>query len=91
MCAWWMETNGGNVDAWNTWYPSSTDGGLTWTAPVKISDATAGAAYKTPAGFQEPYGDYGEIAINGAGKAVAIWGEGASWDGPGGVWVNRQQ
>jgi hypothetical protein len=89
--AWWMETNGGNVDAWNTWYRSSTDGGLTWTAPLKISDATAGAVYKTPAGYQEIYGDYGEIAINSAGKAVAIWGEGASWDGPGGTWVNRQQ
>jgi hypothetical protein len=89
--AWWMETNGGNVDAWNVWYRSSTNGGATWTAPVKISDATAGAAYKTAAGFQEIYGDYGEAAINSAGKTVAIWGEGFSWDGPGGVWVNREQ
>ena len=55
------------------------------------SDATAGAAYKTPAGFLELYGDYGELAINSAGKTVAIWGEGASWDGPGGVWFNREQ
>ncbi len=89
--AWWMETNGGNVDAWNVWYRRSTDGGLTWASPVKLSDATAGAAYKTPAGFLEIYGDYGEMAINSAGKTVAIWGEGASWDGPGGVWVNREQ
>ena len=88
--AWWMETNGGNVDAWNVWYRRSTDGGVTWASPVKLSDATAGAAYKTPAGFQEPYGDYGEMAINSAGKTIAIWGEGASWDGPGGVWFNRE-
>ena len=88
--AWWMETNGG-VDAWNVWYRTSTDGGQTWTAPLKISDATAGAAYKTPNGFLEIYGDYGEMAINSAGKTVAIWGEGFSWDGPGGAWVNRQQ
>ena len=30
---------------------------------MKISDASGGAAYKTAAGFGEPYGDYGEIAI----------------------------
>ena len=42
--AWWMETNGGNVDAWNVWYRRSTDGGVTWASPVKLSDATAGAA-----------------------------------------------
>ena len=38
----------------------------------------------------ELYGDYGEMAINSAGKTIAIWGEGASWDGPGGVWFNRE-
>ena len=24
------------------------------------------------------------------GKAVAVWGEGASYTGPGGVWLNRE-
>jgi hypothetical protein len=57
---------------------------------VKISDATGGAAYKTAAGFGEVYGDYGELAITSAGKSIAIWGEGASYNGPGGVWINRQ-
>jgi hypothetical protein len=66
------------------------NGGSTWSAPVKISDATGGAAYKTANGFGEVYGDYGEIGINSAGKTVAIWGEGASYTGPGGVWFNRQ-
>ena len=43
-----MQTSGGgNVDAWNTWYRRSTDGGATWSAPVRISDATSGAPYKT--------------------------------------------
>ena len=59
--AWYMQTNGGNFDAWNVWYRSSTDGGATWAAPVKISDVTSGATYKTANGFLEPYGDYGEI------------------------------
>jgi hypothetical protein len=89
--AWYQQTSGGgNVDAWNVWYRTSTDGGLNWTAPVKISDATSGASYKTAAGFAEIYGDYGEIAITSTGKTIATWGEGASYDGPGGVWYNRQ-
>ncbi len=90
--AWYYQTSGGgNVDAWNVWYRSSSDGGATWTAPVRISDAGGGAGYKTAAGFGEVYGDYGELAITKAGKSIAIWGEGASYTGPGGVWFNRQQ
>jgi hypothetical protein len=89
--AWYQQTaGGGNADAWNTWYRSSTDGGATWTAPVNISDATGGAAYKTAAGYAEIYGDYGELAITNTGKSIAIWGEGLSYTGPGGVWLNRQ-
>ena len=89
--AWYYQTSGGgNADAWNVWYRTSTNGGATWTAPVKISDAGGGAAYKTAAGFAEVYGDYGEIAITNSGKTIAIWGEGLSYTGPGGVWLNRQ-
>jgi hypothetical protein len=89
--AWYYETSGGgNDDAWNIWYRTSADGGATWSAPVKISDAGGGAAYKTPAGFLEVYGDYGEIAITNTGKTIAIWGEGLSYTGPGGVWINRE-
>jgi hypothetical protein len=87
---WYMQTKNDNTDAWNVWYRSSTDGGNTWTAPVNISDATGGAAYKTPQGFQEVYGDYGEIAITNTGKTFGVWGEGASYTGPGGVWWNVQ-
>jgi hypothetical protein len=86
-----MQTSGGgNDDAWNVWYRRSSDGGATWAAAVKISDATGGAAYKTPAGFLEVYGDYGELAITNTGKSIAIWGEGLSYTGPGGVWFNRE-
>ena len=77
-------------DAWNVWYRSSTDGGVSWSSPVKISDATSGTAYKTAAGFREPYGDYGEAAITNGGKFIGVWGEGDSYTGPGGVWLNRQ-
>lgn len=90
--AFYFQTNlSGNVDEWNVWYRTSGDGGGTWSAPVKISDASSGASYKTAAGFAEPYGDYGEIGITSTGKTIAAWGEGASYDGPGGVWFNRQQ
>ena len=89
--AWYMQTsNGDDPDAWSVFYRSSNDGGVSWSAPVVISDVTAGAAYKHPDGFDEVYGDYGEIAITSTGKTIATWGEGLSWTGPGGVWFNRQ-
>jgi hypothetical protein len=88
--SWYMQTAGGNVDAWNVWYRTSSNGGSTWSAPVKISDAASGASYKTPQGFLEVYGDYGEIAITNTGKTVGVWGEGTSYNGPGGVWINVQ-
>jgi BNR repeat-like domain len=87
---WFAQTNGGNHDAWNIWYRSSTDGGVSWTTPVKISDASTGAGYKTANGFQEFYGDYGEIAITNTGKTIGVWSEGFSYSGPGGAWFNRQ-
>ena len=87
---WYAQTNGGNHDAWNIWYRSSTDGGATWASPVKISDASTGASYKTANGFQEFYGDYGEIAITNTGKTIGVWSEGFSYSGPGGTWFNRQ-
>jgi hypothetical protein len=88
--AWYYQATGSNADAWNVYYRSSTNGGGTWSAAVKISDASSGAAYKSAAGFLEVYGDYGEMAITSAGKSIAIWGEGSSYTGPGGVWFNRQ-
>jgi hypothetical protein len=87
---WYMQTaNHDDPDAWNVWYRSSTDGGATWSKPVKLDDAPAGAApYVNANGFDEIYGDYGEIGITSAGKTVAVWGEGLSWTGPGGCWYN---
>ena len=89
--AWYYQTSNGDArHSWNVWYRSSKNGGTTWSAPVKLSDATSGPRYINSLGFDEVYGDYGEIAITSADKAIAIWGEGFSWNGPGGVWINRQ-
>jgi hypothetical protein len=69
--------------------------GLAWwrapSEPIRISDASSGAPYKTAAGYAEVYGDYGEMAITRTGKTIAAWGEGISYTGPGGVWVNRER
>ena len=89
---WYMQTAGHDPDAWNVWYRSSSNGGASWSSPVKISDAPAGAAgYIGENGFGEIYGDYGEIAVTNTGKTVAIWGEGFSYTGPGGSWFNIQR
>jgi hypothetical protein len=85
--AWFYETNG-RPHRWNVWYRSSSDLGRTWSKRVLLSDATTGAGYKHPDGFQEVYGDYGEIAITSSGKTFAAWGESFSYLGPGGTWFN---
>ena len=86
-----MQTRGGDVNAWNVWYRGSADAGATWTDPVRLSDVTGGYPSVGPRGFREPYGDYGEIAITSTGRTIAVWGQGVSYRGPGGVWLNRQR
>jgi hypothetical protein len=89
---WYMQTaDGDNPDAWNVWYRTSSNGGSSWSSPVKISDAPSGATgYINDLG-EEIYGDYGEIAVTNTGKTVATWGEGFSWIGPGGTWFNIER
>jgi BNR repeat-like domain len=88
---WYMQTRGGDPNAWNVWYRESGDGGATWSDPARLSDVTGGYAYVSRRGFREPYGDYGEIAIMSTGKTIATWGQGMSYSGAGGVWFNRQR
>ena len=82
----------GGGSPWNTWYQATANGGETWLdAPVRLSDAEAGAPYKSPDGYDFPYGDYVGLAVDGEGAAHAIWGEGPSWNGPGGTWWAREE
>ncbi|HEY0390014.1 MAG TPA: sialidase family protein [Gaiellales bacterium] len=90
---WYMQTSGGDgAGSWNVWYRSSQNGGRSWSSPVEIDDAPAGATgYVNARGFDEIYGDYGEMSVTSAGKSIAVWGEGFSYLGPGGTWFNVQR
>jgi len=68
----WQDNRTG---AFNTWYAASSDGGGSWPGEVKLSNLTSGAAYKSPAGYTFPDGDYFGIAVSPAGVTYAIWGE----------------
>jgi hypothetical protein len=87
----WQGNANGDPRGWNTYYRRSIDGGVTWGRIVKLSNRATGAPYKTPAGYFFPYGDYISLSVDGAGNNHVIWGEGLSYDGPGGVWYTRGQ
>jgi len=86
---WWMDDRRGPF-RWNVYYTTSGDGGLTWEDEVRISDATGGTGYKHPIGFNADYGDYGGITITDDGRTITATGQGFSYWGPGGTWINRQ-
>ena len=86
----WQDDRNGSTIAWNTWYRRTADGGASWSEPVRVSDQSEGASYKTAAGYAFPYGDYFEIAVDGDGRTHLIWGEGASYSGRGGTWYTRE-
>jgi hypothetical protein len=74
---------------WNTYYRSSTDRGVNWSAEATLSAFAPGYSYKFAEGYLEPYGDYFELDVDGAGITHALWGEGPSYAGPGNVWYAR--
>ena len=87
----WQAATDGGQNRWNTWVQETSDGGETWRdSPLRLSDQANGASYKHAEGYAFPYGDYLGLAVDGEGVAHAIWGEGPSWDGPGGTWSTRQ-
>lgn len=88
---WYDQTANGDHDAWNVWYRSSSDGGKTWSRPLRLSTASQGAGYLSADGFAEVYGDYGEIAVTSEGNTVAVWGAGFDYIGPGNTWVAVQK
>lgn len=85
--AWQDDRNG--ATSWNTWYRRTTNGGSTWSAAVRLSDATSGATYKNANGYAFPYGDYFDLDVTPTGTNVLIWAEGNNYVGPGGTWFTR--
>ena len=85
----WQGNGNGDPRGWDTYYRRTTDGGVTWSPIVKLSNRATGAPYKTRAGYFFPYGDYISLSVDGAGDNHVIWGEGTSYDGPGGGWYTR--
>jgi hypothetical protein len=75
--------------AFQTYYRRSDDGGASWRPIVQLSDRADGAPYKTAKGYRFPYGDYLGLTVGPDGTAHAIWGEGLSYEGPGGTWFTR--
>jgi hypothetical protein len=82
----WQGSFDDRPDTWNTWFRQSTDGGRTWSQPLRLSDMTTPAPYRSADGYRFPYGDYMELSVDGDGVNHVIWGEGLSYYGPGGTW-----
>jgi hypothetical protein len=83
----WMDARGGAL--WNTYYRSSKNAGATWSAESDLSTDVVGFSYIEPGGFRFPFGDYFELAIDGAGTTHAVWGEAMNYDSPGSIWYTR--
>lgn len=87
----WQDDRNGTLTAWNTWFRRTHNGGVSWSPALRVSDSGSGAPYKTSAGYSFPYGDYFELAVGFHGRTHLIWGEGMSWNGPGGTWYTRSR
>ena len=85
--AWQDNRNGPN--AWNTWFSSSTDGGVTWSRDIRLSNLGSGGAYKHRDGYDFPFGDYFGLSVDSAGTDYVVWGEGSAVYVPGGTWFTR--
>jgi hypothetical protein len=83
----WMDARAGSL--WNTYYRSSRSGGASWSAEADLSSYVANYEYIQPDGFNFPFGDYFEIAIDDRGVTHAVWGEGKNYDSPGSIWYTR--
>jgi hypothetical protein len=80
----------GQCGLWNNYTRTSADG-VTWTPEVKtqlLTTHTYQVATPAPGGFFHPYGDYTWMASDGTTTWV-VFGEGASYNGPGTIYVAK--
>ena len=85
----WMDARAPGGSLWNVCLRTSTDGGATWSAESDISSPATDYSYILPDGFEFPFGDHSEIAIDGAGASHAVFGEGLNYDTPGSIWFTH--
>lgn len=85
----WMDARAPGGSLWNVYYRSSTNGGASWSGELDISSYVSGYSYIQPAGFEYPFGDYFELAIDDQGTTHAVFGEGLNYDSPGSIWYTR--
>ena len=83
----WMDDRTGSF---RVYLRASSDGGATW-GPESVLSADLGFPYQSAAGFAFPFGDYFELEVSPAGKTLATWGEGPSFDGPGNVFFAAEK
>jgi hypothetical protein len=62
---------------------------IAWSGTNNTGVPTPYMDYQTAAGFDHPYGDYGVMAVDGAGSVYATWGEGESYTGSGNVYYSK--
>ncbi len=82
----WMDNRTG---AWNLFYRSSLDGGNHLSPTARISGYVPGYTYVTPKGFNLPYGDYFQMAVDEDNHTQMAFGEGPNYQGPGNIWVSH--
>ena len=88
----WMDTR--MAPLWNTYYRSTDDGGMTWSAESRLSAYVTSSGllgYISPNGFDFPYGDYFDMAIDDQATTHVVWGAGQSYTGMGSIWYVRGQ
>jgi hypothetical protein len=83
----WMDMRTGK---WNVFYRSSQDGGRHFSPTLRISSFVPGYSYLTTAGFNLPYGDYYQLAVDEDNNTQMVFGEGPNYQGPGNIWVSHQ-
>ena len=83
----WMDTR--QAPLWNVFERSSSNGGATWSAEVKLSGIARGYDYILPSGFKFPFGDYFSMTIDDADASHVVWGAGRNYRSPGSIWYTH--
>jgi hypothetical protein len=79
------------TSVWNVFYRTSTNGGASFSDELHLSGFVPGYPYLTSEGFQFPYGDYFQMAVDCCGATHAAFGESSAYKAPGNIWLANEQ